>query len=154
MTLFLLGLIPFVLGFFMNSWMLQNPDDVLPFKLIGFIFLVFWITVGFISYKFEKAPLKPAVIAHLPALLMLLFIMYQEIILDQYWANIFGMATQYYYLPLINIAASVVGIFSFLIPVVKGIWLASLIAFLLMFAAYYLGYYIKGVLAIKRISTI
>jgi hypothetical protein len=154
MTLFLLGLIPFVLGFLMNSWMLQNPDDVLPYKLIGFIFLAFWVTVGFISYKFEKTPLKSAVIAHLPALLMLFFIMYQEIILDQYWANIFGMATQYYYLPLINIAASVVGIFSFLMPGVKGIWLASLIAFSLMFAAYYLGYYFRKLLVMKRVSTI
>ncbi|QUW23006.1 hypothetical protein JSQ81_05395 [Sporosarcina sp. Marseille-Q4063] len=138
----------------MNSWLMQNPDDVLPFKLIGFIFLSFWITVGFISYKFEKTPLKSAVIAHLPALLMLFFIIYQEVILDQYWANIFGLATQHYYLPLINIAAPVVSIFSFLIPGGMGIWLVSLIAFSLMFAAYYLGYYLKSVFVIKRISTI
>jgi hypothetical protein len=84
---------------------------------------------------------------------MLFFIMYQEIILNQYWANLFGMATQYYYLPLINIAASVVGVFSFLMPGVKGIWLAGLIAFSIMFAAYYLGYYLKSVLVMKRIST-
>ena len=41
MTLFLLGLFPLVLGFMMNSWILENPDSVLPFKLIGFVFLVF-----------------------------------------------------------------------------------------------------------------
>jgi hypothetical protein len=143
MPLFLLGLIPLVLGFFMNSWMIQNQDGVLPFKLIGFTFLAFWVMVGFISYKFEKTLLKSAVIAHLPALFILFFIMYQEIIVGQYWANVFGMATQFYYLPLINIAAAVDGIFSFLIPGAKGLGSVGLIAFLLMFGAYYLGYYFK-----------
>ena len=60
----------------MNSWLMENQDSVLPFKLIGLIFLAFGVTVGFIRYKFKKTLLKSAVIAHLPALLMLLFIMY------------------------------------------------------------------------------
>ena len=143
MILFLLGLIPFVLGFLMNSWLMQNPNSVLPFQIIGLIFLAFWVTVGFISYKFETSLLKSAVIAHLPALLMLLFIMYQEIILGQFWSNLFGIATQFYYLPLINISSSVVGIFLSLTPWTIHIWSASIIAFLLMFASFYLGYYFK-----------
>ncbi|WP_210468068.1 hypothetical protein [Sporosarcina sp. 6E9] len=143
MTLFLLGLVPFVVGFLMNSWILQNQDSVLPFKLIGFIFLAFWVTVGFISYKFEKTLIKSAVIAHLPALLMLLFIMYQEIILGQYWANIFGTATQIYYLPLINISATIDGLFSFLIPGANGLGTIGFISILLMFATYYLGCFVR-----------
>lgn len=143
MNLLILGLIPFVLGFLMNLWLMQNQDSVLPFKLIGIIFLAFWVTVGFNSVKFEKGLLKAAIIAHMPALLVLLFIMYQEIILGQYWSNLFGMATQFYYLPLINISSSAVGMFLFLTPRAIPIWLVNLIAFLLMFAAYYLGYYIK-----------
>ena len=142
MTLFLLGLFPLVLGFMMNSWILENQDSVLPFKLIGFVFLAFWVIVGFIGFKFEKTLLKSVVIAHLPALLMLLLIMYQEIILGQLWSNLFGLATQFYYLPLINISASVVGIFSFLLSGMTGIWSASLIALLLMFAAYYVRIFI------------
>jgi len=143
MNLFLLGLIPFVLGFLMNSWLMQNPDSILPFQLIGLIFLAFWVTIGFISYKFETSLLESAVIAHLPALLMLLFIMYQEIILGQFWSNLFGIATQLYYLPLINISSSVVGIFLSLTPWAINIWSASIIAFLLMLASYYVGYYFK-----------
>jgi len=143
MNLFFLGLIPFVLGFLMNSWLMQNPDSILPFQLIGLIFLAFWVTIGFISYKFETSLLESAVIAHLPALLMLLFIMYQEIILGQFWSNLFGIATQLYYLPLINISSSVVGIFLSLTPWAINIWSASIIAFLLMLASYYVGYYFK-----------
>ena len=140
MTLLLLGLIPLVLGFIMNSWILENQDSVLPFKLIGFIFLAFWVIVGFIGFKFEKTLLKSVVIAHLPALLILLLIMFQEIILGQLWSNLFGLATQLYYLPLINISASVAGIFSFLLSGMTGLGSASLIGLLLMFAAYYVGY--------------
>jgi len=143
MNLFFLGLIPFMLGFLMNSWLMQNPDSILPFQLIGLIFLAFWVTIGFISYKFETSLLESAVIAHLPALLMLLFIMYQEIILGQFWSNLFGIATQLYYLPLINISSSVVGIFLSLTPWAINIWSASIIAFLLMLASYYVGYYFK-----------
>lgn len=143
MTLFLLGLIPLVIGFIMNSWILDNPGSVLPFKLIGFIFLAFWVIVGFIGFKFERTLLKSVVIAHLPALIMLLLIMYQEIILGQFWSNLLGMATQFYYLPLVNISASVVGVFSFLLSGMKGLGSASLIALLLMFTAYYVGYYLN-----------
>lgn len=140
MILFLLGLIPLILGFLMNSWMMKNMDSVLPYKLIGFIFLVFWIIVGFISYKFEEIMLKSAVIIHLPALLMLLFIMYQEIILGQYWANLLGTATQFYYLPLISISTSIVEIF---LSSINGIWSISLIALLCMIASYYIGFYLN-----------
>lgn len=140
MILFLIGFIPLILGFLMNSWLMENQDSVLPFKLIGLLFLAFWVTVGFMSYKFEITLLKSSVVAHLPALLMLLFIMYQEIILGQYWSNLFGTATQFYYLPLINVSSSLVGVFW---SSSKGLWLACLIAFLFMLASYYLGNYFK-----------
>lgn len=124
----------------MNSWILENQESVLPFKLIGFLFLTFWVIVGFIGFKFEKTLLKSVVIAHLPALLILLLIMFQEIILGQLWSNLFGLATQLYYLPLINISTSVAGIFSFLLSGMTGLGSASLIGLLLMFAAYFVGY--------------
>ena len=145
MILFLLGLIPFVFGFLMNSWLMQNQNIVLASKLIGIIFLIFWILVGFITFKLEKTPLKSAIIINLPAFLILLLIIYQEIILAQYWSNIFGLATQFYYLPLINISSFLISIF---LPLTSfGIWSESLIAFLLMFASYYLGCYLKKVLS-------
>ncbi|WP_353095125.1 hypothetical protein [Tissierella praeacuta] len=134
--LFLLGFIPLVLGFLMNSWLMQN--HILKFKLIGIIFLALWLLIGFTTCYFAKTPLKSTIIANLPAFLMLLFIMYQEIILRRYWSNIFGVATQFYYLPLINIAASFYPSF-----MIVRFWLVSLIGFLLMFSSYYLGGYLK-----------
>ena len=137
--LFLIGLIPFVLGFLMNSWLMQNPNSILPSKLIGIIFLVFWVLVGFITCKFNKTPYQSAVIIQSPALLVLLLIMYQDMILGQFWSNFFGLATQFYYLPLINISSYIVGGGLYV-----QMWTASVVAFVLMYGSYYLGCYLKN----------
>ena len=142
LVLFLIGFIPFVLGFLMNSWLMQNQNSVLPFKLIGILFLIFWVLVGFITCKFGKTPLKSAVIINLPAFLTLLIIIYQDIVLEQYWSNIVGSATQFYYLPLINISSSLE---MFLPLPTLHIWSVCLIAFLLMCASYYIGCYLKKI---------
>lgn len=144
MILFLIGLIPFVLGFLMNSWLMQNPNSVLPFKLIGIIFLVCWVLVGFITCKFDKTPLKSAVIIHLPAFLVLILIMFQNIILGQSWSNLFGWAIQMYYLPLINISNTLVKIVLFFTA--THVWMMCLMSFILMFGSYYLGCNLKKLL--------
>lgn len=145
MILFLLGLIPFVLGFLMNSWLMQNQNSVLPSNIIGIIFLIFWVLVGFITCKHGKKRLTSTITINLTAFLILLLIMYQEAILDRYWSNIFGWSTQIYYLALINISSFLLGIF--LPSTTVGIWPESLIAFLLMFASYYIGCYLNKVLS-------
>ncbi|HBG39752.1 MAG TPA: hypothetical protein DDW58_11060, partial [Clostridiaceae bacterium] len=76
------------------------------------------------------------IIANLPAFLVLLLNLYQEIILGQYWLNIFGAATQFYYLPLVNLSAP----FTFWS---HDFWTVYIIEFLLMFASYYAGAYLK-----------
>lgn len=141
--LFLLGLTPLVFGFLMESWMMKNQNSVLPFKLIGIIFLLFWVMVGFTTCKFERTPLESAIITNLPAFLMLLFILFQEIILGRYWVNMFGIVTQFYYLPLVNISSSIVGFLFSLIGLGIHFSVISLISFLFMFGSYYLGSYFK-----------
>ncbi|GGA60095.1 hypothetical protein [Ornithinibacillus halotolerans] len=138
--LFLLGFTPLLLGYVMNSWMMENLDKVLPLKLIGFLFLAFWLLIGLVSNKLETSLVQSFVIAHLPALLMLLLIMYQEWIVDAFWSNLFGLAPQFYFIPLMNLSASVIGILGIS---TKGIWFACLLALLYMVAAYYIGNYIR-----------
>ncbi|MFY3792333.1 hypothetical protein ACOQFO_11725 [Ureibacillus sp. MALMAid1270] len=139
LVLILIGFIPFVIGLQMNTWLMENQDRVLPFEIIGIVFLIFWILVGFITSKFEKTPLKTAIIINLPAFLVLLLIMYQSIILGHTWPNLFGLATQMYFLPLVNISSKIIGILFFYVH----IWSASLLAFLLMFVASYFGSYLR-----------
>jgi hypothetical protein len=134
--LFFLGLIPFALGFIINAIMTQNKDLLLPYKLIGIMCILFWGFIGFKTCEFGKTSLESAIIANLPAFLVLLLNLYQEIILGQYWLNIFGAATQFYYLPLVNLSAP----FTFWS---HDFWTVYIIEFLLMFASYYAGAYLK-----------
>jgi hypothetical protein len=84
----------------------------------------------------EKTPLGSAVIANLPAFFVLILNLYQEIVLGQYWFNIFGIATQFYYLPLISLSST----FTFWTPYV---WVIYITGFLLMLASYCTGVYLK-----------
>ncbi|MHA6253090.1 hypothetical protein [Oceanobacillus sp. CAU 1775] len=140
MILLLLGFIPLIIGFLMNSWIIDNPDSVLPSNLIGIIFLVLWIVVGFISFTFEKSQLKSFLIVHLPAIAMFVLLMYQEMIVGGYWSNLLGVATQFYFMPMIGLAHSLISIFIF---TTKGLWLMCLLALLLMVVAFYLGNYFR-----------
>ena len=148
LLLVLLGLFPFVLGFAMNSWLMDNPNSILPFRLIGILFLVFWVWVGFITCKYAKTPYQSVVIIHLPALFVLFLIMYQNIVLEQYWSNFFGLATQFYYLPLINISSFISSLI-----MTGGLHVqmstAMVVAFLLMYGSYYVGCYFKKVVSGK-----
>ncbi len=139
LVLFLLGLIPFVLGFLMHSWMMENMDSVLPYKLIGFVFLGFWIVLGFLTSDFAESQIRSAMIINLPAFLVVLFIVFQEIILGYYWTNLFGLAMQLFYLPLINISGSLIGMFLRYTPWSITGWLSCIVGFLFMFGSYYLG---------------
>ena len=65
--LILLGFFPLVLGFEMNSWIMQNENSILPFRLIGIIFPAIWILIGLTTSKFKNTILKSAMILHFPA---------------------------------------------------------------------------------------
>lgn len=119
----------------MNSWLLDNPDSVLPARLIGITFLIFWAVIGFMSYKFKIEMIKSVIIAHLPALLALLLI-----ISGGFLPNIFVTVSQLYYLPLLRLSQPLTGLFWFS---TSGISLLSIIALLFMFAAFYLGNYLR-----------
>lgn len=129
----------------MNKWILQNMHSVFPYKnLIGIILLVSWLIIGFISSKFKKSRLRSTIIINLPAFLMFLLLIYQEVINGQYWSNLIGDVTQLYFIPLFNISSSIAGLLMIFTPWPITVWLSSLIAFSLMFAAYYLGSYLRS----------
>src|SRR5690606_38325650 len=113
--------------------------SILPFKLIGILILVFWLLLGFITCKIEKTPYHSALFIHIPALIALLLIMYQDIVLERFWSNMIGIATQFYFLPLIHISGSIGGMLSYYL------WSDCLIAFLLMYGSYSLGSYLKKI---------
>ena len=136
LILFLLGFIPLVLGFLMNSWMMKNQSSILPFNLIGIFSLAIWTFIGYKTYEVGKPLLESAIIVNLPAFLALLLNLVQEIILGRYWFNVFGVATQFFYLPLISLSST----FTFWSPY---LWTVYIVGFILMFVSYYMGGYFR-----------
>ena len=132
----LIGLTPLGIGYFMNDIMMQNQHLLLPYWLIGLIFLVVWCLVGYLTGDRAKFSVPLLLFAHLPALIALILNLYQEIILGQYWANWIGKATQFFFLPLVNIAAPL----AFWSSRFCAVYVAATI---LMAVAYALGAFLK-----------
>ena len=131
--LFFIGFIPLLLGYIMNYLMMTvYYDKLLPYGAIGIIFLIAWFGLGLITYHFANSNIEAMVIAHLFGFIDLILIIFQEVILKHYWSNQIGIITQFFYLPLINIA----GRFVFLSTRVYWIYV---VAFVLMCIAFYLG---------------
>ena len=130
----LLGFIPLFIGIIMNYIIMQ--DVILSFNLIGFIFIIFWIFIGYKTEGVEETPAKTSISIHMPAAFALILVLFQELILGQYWFNILGMLTQLFFLPLISIG-------SYLTFWTPRIWPVYIVAFLLMIGSYYIGIRIK-----------
>ena len=105
LILSLLGLIPFAIGGFMNFFMLSHPENLPPYALIAVATLLVWALIAFIAKPFVKDTKKLLIAFNLPAFAVLILLCVQELVFKSYWQNPFGLWTQLYYLPLINICA-------------------------------------------------
>ncbi len=133
LMLFFIGFIPLPLGYIMNYIIMAvYYDKVLPYGAIGIIFLIAWFGLGLITYHLADSDKEAIVIVHLVAFVDLLLILFQEVVLKHYWYNQIGIATQFFYLPLVNIA----GKFAFFFHRIYWIYV---VAFAFMCIAFYLG---------------
>ena len=102
----LLGCIPFAIGGFMNWYMMEHMDVLLPYKLIGIGMLVIWIFLAFAMKCWLKNNKKVIIgLNVVPFLVMILFGV-QDLILEAFWMNAFGWWPQYYFLPMFNLVSS------------------------------------------------
>ncbi len=133
LLLLLIGFIPFAVGYGLNTLMLgAYYDTALPYGWIGVVMLVVWFGLGILSRPLGGTAFKSAVIAHIPALIVLALLLYQEWILGQYWLNAISLATQFFFLPLVYIS----GIITFFSSTMSAVYIT---AFLLLFVAFWLG---------------
>ena len=100
----LLGFLPFAVGGFMNRYMMEHPDTLLPYLWISIGILVAWAILAFLM-KFWIKDRKKVMIGlnAVPCLVMILFCI-QDLILGAFWMNALGVWTQYFYLPMLNLA--------------------------------------------------
>lgn len=132
LMLFLIGLIPLPLGYIMNHLMMTVYYDKALYGTVGVTFLIAWFGLGLATYHFSDSDKEAVVISHMFALVDLVLILFQEIILGHYWFNQIGISTQFFYLPLVNIAGRLTFFFH------RAYWI-YIAAFALMCMTFYLG---------------
>ena len=130
--LVLLGGIPFAVGYAMNHWMMEHEDTTPNFLLVGLIFLLAVMAVGFFANKSVGNPKRVVTSLMVIPAVVLALIGVQELVFHQYWSNAAGVATQMFYLPLVSMGFSL----TFWTPAVFPAYLAS---FLLMALAVWAG---------------
>ncbi|MDF2485652.1 MAG: hypothetical protein K0R46_1820 [Herbinix sp.] len=134
------GFTPFLIGYGLNLIVLKSGSEVaFVFDIYTIMFFLFWGLMGFVFSKFTSSNVYTLVICHLPALLVLLLILIQELINKQYWHNYLGVVTQFFYLPTIRISFKITGLLS-----MHKMWETYIISFLLMIAVFYLGGFIRN----------
>ena len=85
--LFLLGCVPFAVGYAMNDWMIVHGD------MVGLVFLLAVTAVTFFANRFMKnAKYTVVSLMAVPAVVLILNGV-QELILHEYWGNTVGVAT-------------------------------------------------------------
>ena len=117
---------------------MKYQDSVLPFTLIGIIFLIAWGLIGFLTCEFEETASNSSKIVHSVAFTMLLLFIFQNSILRRFWFNIIGAIPQFYFLPLLNISDLIQRLVLFMFRT-SFISLDAIISFFLMIASYRLG---------------
>lgn len=99
--LVLAGFLPLAAGFTLNAWMMDHPDSLPPFFLISVLVLAAWFLLGLLSQRLIASRWEATLLVNGVALVFLLLVVIQVGFLGRYLGNWLGLATQFYYLPLI-----------------------------------------------------
>ncbi|QOR33851.1 hypothetical protein IMX26_10105 [Clostridium sp. 'deep sea'] len=133
LLLLLIGLIPLPLGYYMNHLIMTVYfDKALPYGLIGIIYLLVWFGLGYLTYYFTNSDKEAMIIVHFFGFIDIVLILFQVVVMKHYWSNIIGISTQFFFLPLLNIAGKLT-FFGH-----RFYWV-YIVAFALLCAAFYLG---------------
>ncbi|HBK84540.1 MAG TPA: hypothetical protein DDZ53_00755 [Firmicutes bacterium] len=133
LTLLAIGLIPLPLGYILRYLIMTiYRDRALPAGIIGVAFLLLWFCLGLLTKHMTDSDKEAMVTVHAFAFLDLLLVLFQEHILRRYWLNIIGALSQFFFLPLINIASRLT-FFAYRLS-----W-TYITAFALMYVVFYLG---------------
>ena len=105
------GAAPLLLGLLFNYVLLYLPVPGVLLIVLECGLLAAWGCAAFRLSDPKKNPLVQAFLLSGFGLAMLALVLYQELVLGQYWGNFLGLGTQVFFLPFLTAAASVVSPF-------------------------------------------
>lgn len=144
LKLVLVGIIPIIFGYILNDFILEYSLYGTSTNLIGVVFLLFWGLLSYFLGSKDKPALSQAFSLCFIGLIMLVLMLFQEIVMGQYWINYLGLTTQMYYLPTISLGSmltSTIFMIFFGVITASGI---SVFSYLLMLFVSYKGFSLKS----------
>lgn len=139
LCLIAVGISPLFLGFLMN-WLVQTAPSLFAFPTVLTVLLL--LAWGYCSYKLTtpaKNFLLQAFAMCAFGLVMLILAVYQELRMGEYWQNLIGLGSQFFFLPWISLGAKIISIFARDIK----IWPMYIVSWVCLFLASGIGCYIK-----------
>ena len=100
----LLGFVPLGIGILLNAYMMAHMDTLPPLALIALGTLLLWGLLGYLTADGKK-PRSQVLSLNAANFLALALVLVQELLLGRYWTNAVGLASQFFFLPLINLVA-------------------------------------------------
>ena len=88
-----LGFLPLGVGFLQNAYMMARMDTLPPLMLIALGTLLLWGLISYLTFDGKSRVLSQT----------LALVLVQELLLGHYWPNWAGVASQFFFLPLINL---------------------------------------------------
>lgn len=143
LQLILLGIIPLVVGYILNYAILYLPISDLLMNILELGFLFLWGYLAYLVSAPEKNSVMQAFVLCAFGLLMLILVLYQELIIKQYWLNIFGFASQMYFLPFLTLVSTLLTFFVQLFMPAIRIWPFYAAIWICMFAVSCAGCLLK-----------
>lgn len=102
----LLGALPFAFGGALNWYLLSHAEAVLPYRVIGIGFLLIWGGLGFLLNGKGMHTKKTVLALNLIPFADLVLLAVQELVLREYWRGSIGIWSQLFYLPMVNLGAT------------------------------------------------
>jgi hypothetical protein len=141
--LILWGVLPLPLGYLLNYAMWHFSLSGLLLTGTNLLLLLLW---GYLAYRLSSPrgnPLFQALLLCSFGLLALALVLFQELVLGQYWFNFVGTGSQMFFLPFLSLGFAVSNPLVSLLMSPIRIWPGYIAAWLLMLAAAWVGCYRK-----------
>jgi len=140
---FILGFIPLVASFPMESMVSAETVDAKFYWLIALGFYIFWGVLGFIAYDKKKIEKHFIIFIHFPAFLCLVLIFVQDVILNSYWLTTLGVLTQLFYSVMNHLSEKIVLLLKIPFSTMNNLFVIYLVSFILMFVSFLAGVKLK-----------
>ena len=135
--LILIGLLlPLLIGFLLSNWSM-GWQLFLRGRLngIGLAVLALWFVTGMISMKFFTSKREALLLLNTAPILIALLVLFQILVLGRFLGNIVGMASQFFYLPLMGLTSGLLSVLP--LPVISMTMISFVSLGLLILASWF-----------------